>query len=413
MSPPLLLGFTVPDDLMDVLLKADSTPPIQTHKFAWALARSLKAGFGDVRLFSAAPVQSFPHVRRLVFRKRAFRQDGVDGRCMGFVNLIGLKHVTRFLACLAATPRLLREGTDTVFVHGVHTPFLAYGWLLSFLGVRFLPVVTDPPGVVLPTDGRLARALKALDRRIAALFIGRAHGLVTLSPAIAELFPHRRTLVFPGILNADWLATLARQPAPAERDGPLTVVYAGGLSRAYGVHHLLAAAESLPDVRFVIFGKGELAGEIGAARAPNLTYGGFVDAQALAPHLLGADILINPRPSDQDFARYSFPSKLIEYGATGRAVLTTRIASLPAELKDVFFFIEDESSNGIVEAIRRLASMAPEARLAQAERARAVILRAWSEAGIGHRLAAFAAGSEAADAVPPGGAPEDAGVGGR
>ncbi len=37
----------------------------------------------------------------------------------------------------------------------------------------------------------------------------------------------------------------------------MTVVYAGGISAAYGMDRLLDAAARLPAVRFLIFGKGD------------------------------------------------------------------------------------------------------------------------------------------------------------
>ncbi|ADH90487.1 glycosyl transferase group 1 [Ancylobacter novellus DSM 506] len=395
---PLLLGYTVPDEVMAEITAIDPNPPVQTHKFAWALARSLRQGFGEVRLLSTLPVQSYPLVRRLLFRRFAFRSQGVDGVAMGFVNLIVLKHLTRLLACLGFTRRIRGEwGTDVLFMHGVHSPFLLYGWLMSRLGVDVVPVLTDPPGVELATDGRLARLLKRIDRRIVPLLLARASALVALSPVWLELFPGvKKVLVFPGILGRDWLYALATvAPAPRVADAPVTVIYAGGVSAAYGMDRLLDAAARLPQVRFLIFGKGDYVPRITAGGPPNVEYGGFVDARALASHLMAADILINPRPSGQEFARYSFPSKLIEYVATGRPVLTTRLVSIPAEIVPCFHYIDDESGEGVARAIETLVALGTEERLARAGAAREIIMRECSEAAIGRKLAALCG------AVPP------------
>lgn len=384
---PLLLGFTVPDEAAADLFRIDPAPAVQTHKFAWSLARSLQQAFGDVRLLSACPVQSYPLVRRIIFRRFRFEQEGVGGAAIGFVNLIVFKHVTRFVACLLATRTVIRTWRiNTVFIHGVHTPYLLYGYLLQRLGLAVVPVLTDPPGVILPTDSVLSRTLKQLDRRIVRFFLVRSTALVALAPGLVEPYPEvARTLVFPGILSRDWLDQLAIAPGP-EPDRPLTVLYAGGISAAYGVDRLLDAAEMLPDVRFVLFGKGDQVERITAERHPNVTYGGFVSSAELARGALAADILINPRPSGEDFARNSFPSKLIEYAATGRSVLTTRIQSIPEAIASCFSYIDDESPGGIAQAIRALAAVPVADRLARASASKARIMQEYSEASMALRL---------------------------
>lgn len=386
---PVLLGFTIPDQTAAELFELDPSPAVQTHRFAWSLARSLRAAFGEVRLLSAAPVQSWPLAGRIVFRRRTFEQDGIDGVAVGFVNLIALKHLTRFFSALRETHTLLsRWRVDTVFIHGVHSPWLLYGRLLRMFGCRSVAVLTDPPGVILPTDGRLGRLLKRVDRWIIGQLVSQMSAVVALAPDLAADYRGSGpTLVFPGILGRQWLdqVELARRaPRP---HGPLTVLYAGGVSAAYGVDRLIEAARLLPNVRFTILGRGDQVARIMSDQPSNVVYGGFVPPAELAPHVLEADILINPRPSDADFARNSFPSKLLEYAAAGRPVLTTRIRSIPDSLRPYFNYIDDESPEGIARAIQSLAETPAPDRLAAAERARTEVISEYSEDAVGRRLA--------------------------
>lgn len=395
MSPrPLLLGFTVPDEVATELFALDPMPAVQTHRFAWSLARSLRLAFGEVRLLSAAPVQNWPLTPRRIFRGIDFSQDEISGTMVGFVNLTGVKHLTRFMAVAAQTPKLLcLWKPDTVFIHGVHTPWLAYGRLLQWLGLRVVTVLTDPPGIVLPTDGAISRRLKGLDRRIARYFVSRSSAVVALAPGLADAYPEvRRSLIFPGVLGRPWLDRLAAEvesaPAPTQAS-PLTVLYAGTLSVAYGVDRMLEAARLSPQTRFIVLGKGDQTVRIASEALPNVVYGGFVPPEDLPAHLLAADILINPRPSDADFASNSFPSKLLEYASTGRPVLTTRIASIPEALRPCFHYIDEESPAGIVRAIQALAALPEAERVAHARRSRETVIAECSEEAIARSLAAF------------------------
>lgn len=388
---PLLLGFTVPDDVAAELFAIDPSPAVQTHRFAWSLARSLRSAFGEVRLLSASPVQSWPLTPRLFFRRRDFVQDGIAGMAVGFVNVMGLKHLTRFIAVLFQTAAVLRRWkVDTVFIHGVHTPWLAYGRFLQFFGLRVVTVLTDPPGVILPTDSIVSRCLKRLDRRIVRYFVSRTSALIALAPDLAAAYPGvPRTLVFPGILSDLWMAQLAAAAPPAPEAKSLTVLYAGGLNAAYGIDRLLDAALLLPEVRFVLLGKGDQVARITPEAFPNVVYGGFVPPEALAPHILAADILINPRPSDADFARSSFPSKLLEYAVAGRPVLTTRIRSIPEVMASCFHYIDDESPAGIASAVEKLAALPFSKRMAFARRSKNIVTSEYSEVAVGRKLAAL------------------------
>jgi len=386
---PLLLGFTVPDEVANELFAHDPVPAVQTHRFAWSLARSLRSAFGDVKLLSARPVQSYPLVPHMTFRRQVFTQDEIQGVSLGFINLLVLKHLTRFLSCLMQTPMLLRRWRiNAVFIHGVHTPWLVYGSLLQRLGMVVVPVLTDPAGVILPSDGLLSRTLKRLDRKIVDHFVSRATAVVALAPDLVAAYPTmRHSLVFPGIIGQAWLDQLDRVPPNDETEKPFTVVYAGGVSAAYGVDRLLDAARLLPDIDFVIVGKGDQVDRIVADAAPNVISVGFVPPDQLARHLLAGDLLINPRPSDADFARNSFPSKLLEYVATGRPVLTTQISSIPAAISGCFHYIEDETPEGIARAISSV-QMRPVAELmVLAHQSREIVTEEYSEAAIGRKLA--------------------------
>lgn len=390
----LLLGFTVPDAIARSLFALDPGPEVQTHKFAWSLARSLQSEFGKLVLASACPIQNYPVGRKLVLRGGPFDEQGVGGVLLGFVNLLVLKHLTRFFACLWTVPRLMvRHEVDWLFIHGTHTPFLLFGILARSFGKRVVVVVTDPPGVLLPTDSALARVLKRLDIWLVSQSLTHVDAIIALAPELVKRFAVcKPVLVFPGILDS----TLAKKidearPPLAGPAKPFTIVYAGGLSQAYGVGRLLDAIAGLDGhpVCMKLFGRGDQVPRIKALAASDarFQYGGFIGDDQLVPELLSADLLVNPRPTQDAFAVMSFPSKLIEYLAMGRPVLTTRITSIPETYRPHFLFIDDESPEGIRRAILTVMATCSIDREAHALRAQAFICVEASEVAVGQRIA--------------------------
>lgn len=389
----LLLGFTVPEVVARRLFALDSCPAVQTHKFAWSLARSLRSGFGKLVLASACPIQNYPLGRKLIFRSGRFEEQGVEGVLLGFTNLLVLKHLTRFLVCLWTVPRLMVQyQVEWIFIHGIHTPFLLFGLLMRLFGKKLAVVLTDPPGVILPTDRVLARGLKRLDVWLVSRALTRADAVISLAPELVKRFAvNKPVLVFPGILDSTVLAQVSETSTKSELTEPFTIVYAGGLSRAYGIDRLLDAIvgiEGIP-VRIKFFGRGDQELRIRELADTDIRfqYGGFVANDQLVPELRNADLLVNPRPTHEVFALMSFPSKLIEYLAMGRPVLTTRIASIPENYKDHFSYIDDESPEGIRRSILAMMATCPIDREARALRAQAFICAEASEVAVGQKIA--------------------------
>ncbi|WP_327043230.1 glycosyltransferase family 4 protein [Micromonospora ureilytica] len=361
-----LLGFTVPDDLLADIIARDTIMPTQTHTFAWGLVRSLRAADCPVHLLSAAPVSTWPSNRQIRFRPGRFRQDDVDGHLLAFVNLLGLKHLTRFVAAWRTGSRELRgQRTDVLLVHGVHSPFLWFGVLRARRrGVRVVPVLTDPPGVALPTDGRVVRLLRGLDVALVRAALARCSGVIALTPALADDFaPGRPRLVLEGICAAGPATVDDARPGAigVTRD----IVYAGGLSRAYGVDRLVEAFGELPgdDLRLCVYGRGELEGWLRerAATDRRIAPPQLLPRAELLPRLSRASVLVNPRPVDQDFVRWSFPSKIIEYLAAGVPVVSTRLPGIPAEYDPWLSFAEPDTAEGLRAAIAGVLRLPPHA----------------------------------------------------
>ncbi|RWP38396.1 glycosyltransferase family 4 protein [Mesorhizobium sp.] len=376
---PMLLGFTIPWRIAACCFESDTSPAIQTHKFAWSVARSLRHAFNDVWLLSACPVQNYPLNRHVIFKTFKFREFGIDGVSIGFINILVLKHVSRFISCILNLKKVLRMEVNTVFIHGVHLPFLIYGLVLRAFGVKVVAILTDQAGVILPTDGFASKALKAIDRAVVASTLGRFEFVIAVSEGLLErVADNCKVLILPGILSQEWLELVQNARQPTGKGRP-RVLYAGGINEGYGVYLVLEASTLLPEIDFYIFGKAGAEFESECLRYENVYYMGFVSPDELVDEMLCADILINPRFSKEEFATKSFPSKLIEYMSSGKTVLTTRINGIPEDLKKFLHFIDDESGHGIAEAVKRILEMDVEEANTMAEAGKMAVIDGYSE----------------------------------
>jgi hypothetical protein len=95
----LMIGFTVPDSTMDMICSNNLYTPIQSHKHSWSIVRGLEANGCEVDLISSLPIALFPGNRKIVvLGHRWQRAESSISRTTTFVNVMGVRHITRFLS---------------------------------------------------------------------------------------------------------------------------------------------------------------------------------------------------------------------------------------------------------------------------------------------------------------------------
>lgn len=386
------LGFTLSDKDMHALLDSDPEMPIQTHTFAWNLVDALRAGGASVLLLSSDPVSNYPSNTHIVFRGGRFAAEGVAGRRLSFINLLALKHLTRFIACLTSGTRELRAWRPHVLlIHGVHSPYLWYGVIARRLtGTRTVVVLTDPPGVVLASDSLIVRVLRRLDSVLVRTALSRVDGVISLTSRLASDFaPNVPSITLEGFSSASPHQGQAATDSRTE----VRVLYAGSLSPSSGMERLVTAFRrtSIPDVRLFTYGRGQTADWINAqsdldSRIERVQ---FADRATVLGRYVDADLLVQPRCPTETFAPYSFPSKLLEYMASGTPVLSTRLPGIPAEYEPFLYWIEDDSVDGIETALERVLKITGAERREKGRAAAEFVVSSRSAKVQGPRIVAF------------------------
>lgn len=134
-----------------------------------------------------------------------------------------------------------------------------------------------------------------------------------------------------------------------------TVLYAGKFYRECGVVELAKAASALKDICDVWLygGHGDCIEELEelAQKTDNLKIHDIVPLKEILKLEKGCTLLINPRYAEEEFSKYSFPSKTAEYMLSGTPVLMCRLPSLPDEYLQYVYIIDE---NGIAQCIRKV-----------------------------------------------------------
>ena len=67
-----------------------------------------------------------------------------------------------------------------------------------------------------------------------------------------------------------------------------------------------------------------------------------------------AKILVNPRPSKEKFTKYSFPSKTLEYLASGTVAIITKLEGIPNEYYEYCYTFEEENIDGLAKGLNEI-----------------------------------------------------------
>ena len=347
----VFLGFALPEDEFGRLVAADVGLPMATQRFAWSVIESLTSAGLQVTLLSAAPSTDFPHNRRVFFSAGRFDAgEKVTGFLLPFVNITGLKHISRYISASWGLDRRTRRGaTSAILVHGVHSPFI---WAALRAGRRLkVPVVvllTDPPSLRTAFDYGPAPAMKRVDRRLIQSGLAKVSGVISLTAPLADDFaPGKPALVMEGIARPVAGATNTTAALAPVGTTPIAV-YAGGLQESYGVRALMGAVSlSQGAWELHLYGRGPLEAECRrvASVNPRVFFHGVADATTLASAYARAAVLVNPRQLGTDFVLYSFPSKVLEYMTTGTPVVTTHLPTIPADYDPFVVYSDDDPAS--------------------------------------------------------------------
>ena len=143
--------------------------------------------------------------------------------------------------------------------------------------------------------------------------------------------------------------------AQAQKDPTVkTVVYTGKLYERFGAKGLVDSFLMLqnPQYRLVICGDGDAAEYVKSAaeKDPRIQWLGQVSAAKAKEWTFKADVLVNPRRNDEEYTKYSFPSKNIEYLLSGNPVVAYRLDGMPKAYGDMMRLVSDGDARGLTEA---------------------------------------------------------------
>jgi glycosyltransferase involved in cell wall biosynthesis len=292
-------------------------------------------------------------------RRREVVSDRLTVDHLAFPNLPVLKQVYLALGLARETLvwrwRTRRAGSRVMIIDGAYVsamttvlPCLRGASKMSRIGI-FADLYSYMADVQDASDRRVGLVHSAA-RRSVATSLALLDGYVVLTEQMAEVLnTHGKPyVVMEGLVDAQ---APASEPDGRQKTSHPTVLYAGALRKEYGLETLIHGFQAWdrPDAELIVYGQGDYAAELAAIAEvdPRITYRGVVPTEEVVAAERSAWLLVNPRPAEQEFTKYSFPSKNMEYLVSGTAVLTTRLPGMPADYLEHVLTIDEPGPDAI------------------------------------------------------------------
>lgn len=237
--------------------------------------------------------------------------------------------------------------------------------IIFFYSYTFLPIITklkkkykdlktcvliaDLPEFMSTDNGIITRIhhLMGGNKPITGECFQLVDGYVLLTSAMKDRMPmhNKPWIVIEGIYNPE------KDKVSVDKEVNKTLLYTGDLGRRYGIVDLLEAFHGIPDenYRLWICGSGDGLEDIKRyMREDNrIIYWGCLPRKEIIAMQKKATLLVNPRKSNEEYTKYSFPSKTMEYMASGTPTLMSRLQCIPKDYDEHLFFFENETVEGL------------------------------------------------------------------
>lgn len=317
---------------------------------------------GTVYVISAIPTNR-SWSKRLFFDREVETIGNIQYRYIPFINFPLIGQLSRIFFAGKEIRRLL-DGSRTYIICDVLNQSVSEAAKKAGKrnGIPVLGIVTDVPG---HTSGASRKEYSFFRRLLGDFAEYRASKIIHSYDSYLFLTEAMNNVV--NLNNRPYMVAEGqcdhkmKDAGTVKKSFPRVAMYAGGIHKEYGIEMMVEAflKEDRDGWELHIYGDGNYREELTELSEVNskIKYFGVVSNAEITQRQLEASLLLNPRPTDAEYVKYSFPSKTMECMVSGTPLLTTRLPGMPEEYYSHVYFFDDESVEGMAEAFSRVLAL--------------------------------------------------------
>lgn len=361
-----LCGVFAKENEEEIIAAAKRPVEYSANVFQEKLIEGFSSCDCELSVISAPFIGSYPNASS-IRNFRGFKSEQNKYTYVNFKNAWGIRNISRSNALKRAVRAFaLDEGENDkmIAVYSPHTPFLEAAVYAKRLDptIKICLIVPDLPQYM-NLDAKISVMYK-LAKKIDIKRFNRFARYVDAYMLLTEHMKDRLKVgnkpyaIIEGIVNSG--INLDVIQSEAELDKLKYVVYTGKINEKFGVKNLIDAFSTIKDenYRLVLCGRGD-AEEYAKSKSREdgrIMCLGQVTPDVARDWVNRAAVLVNPRQNNEEYTKYSFPSKNIEYLASGRPVVAYMLDGMSSIYESFIYAVSDNSIEALADAIKSAAS---------------------------------------------------------
>ena len=323
------------------------------------LHRALFQGFKEnnqkISILNAPILGSFPPYYRSPFVPGySSKEEGI--KSLSFFNVSYIKRWDINRKMEKETLKWCKQtsGKKVLFFYNFTALPILFKVKKKYPDVKACLLVTDLPEYMTTDNSLLTR----VNKKVSSLFFKENENVYNLVDGFVLLAPDMRERLLVGDkpwLHMEGIYNPEADDVVVTKAEEKVVLYTGNICERYGILNLLNAFEKIenPNYRLWIRGNGDTLDEIKRRMKQDnrIVYFDRMSKSELMKLQKRATVLVNPVLTSQEFTRFFFPSKTLEYLASGTPTLMAPLKCMPKEYGQHLYYFNDESMDGIARRI--------------------------------------------------------------
>lgn len=354
--------------------------PGAINSFQWSLIDGIINNNEEIEIINTLPFGIFPIQYSCLFlpsRRWKYKENICHE--IGYINLPWLKMKIREILYYRKIKKIIKQTDDKIVILG-YSLYLPYLKVIKKLkkrhnNIHMSIIIPDLPCEygILP-KGKLKRYISMYYGKKTMSFNQYIDSFVLLTEEMKKPLglKEKPFVVVEGILNS---SSILEHTNNAKKK---VIFYSGTLDVKFGIELLLDAFCQISncDIELWICGAGNAEEQVKQAaikddRIKFLGYCSYDDVKKLREQ---ATILVNPRNSNDEFTRYSFPSKTIEYLASGIPVVMYKLKGIPKEYDKHIYYVQENTSTSLCNKLIEVLKLSDDVRRKRAEEAKKFVI---------------------------------------
>jgi len=368
-------GMIFPSQFNEVKVKSKCGLQNAANTFQLAFIDGLSSNLNHLDIINLPFIGSWPINYKSIFAPKTeqFKYTNHNGHMatcenISFINLTYLKNHFREIGCYNALNNYCHKHNSDDFIYLItytlHQPFLRAVKKIKrkYNNVRSIVIVTDLPEFkndIIPSWKKL---FLDYDTHISKEEYNSADGFILLTKAMANkvIFNQQPYEIIEGLFTPT-SNSYNDSILQDNSDDIKTILYSGTLAKRYNIINLVHAVSNIQDktIRLQICGSGNSKDEILklAEKNSRIEFLGELSREEVMKLQRKASLLVNPRTDEGDYTKYSFPSKTMEYLASGTPTILYKLPGIPDEYYNYCFSLSESGVTALQAKIEEVLSI--------------------------------------------------------